>query len=209
MLAPNFLQRSRVLQQATASQAVIAPWNYSQFQGSINARLQIRNVTGVLFLSKTLINWLDQIAPWRSRAPSGHSVLTACAMLTLLLALTGCSSLPQEEGKVEEEVAILVEEAPAIFESGLASFYGDRHHNQKTASGERYRHELKTAAHRTLPLGSYVKVTNQKTGRSVLVRINDRGPFARGRIIDLSKSAFAEIGNTASGLLHVDVQVIE
>lgn len=130
-------------------------------------------------------------------------------MLTLLLALTGCSSLPQEEDKVEEEVVLVVEEAPAIVESGLASFYGDRHHNQKTASGERYRHELKTAAHRTLPLGSYVKVTNQKTGQSVLVKINDRGPFVRGRIIDLSKSAFAEIGNTASGLLHVDVQVID
>ena len=192
-----------------ALQPVIPPWNYSQFQGSINARAQIRSVTGVLFLSKTLNNRLGQIAPWRSRAPSGHNVLIACAMFILLLALMGCSSLPQEEGKVEEEVVLVVEEAPAIFESGLASFYGDRHHNQKTASGERYRHELKTAAHRTLPLGSYVKVTNQKTGQSVVVKINDRGPFVRGRIIDLSKSAFAEIGNTASGLLHVDVQVID
>ena len=118
--------------------------------------------------------------------------------------------MPKEaEAVVVEETAPVIEEPPVVVESGLASYYGDKHHNQKTASGERYRHELKTAAHRTLPLGSYVKVTNQKTGRSVLVRINDRGPFARGRIIDLSKSAFAEIGNTASGLLHVDAQVIE
>ncbi|WP_373091984.1 hypothetical protein [Zhongshania sp.] len=76
-------------------------------------------------------------------------------MFTLQLALTGCSSFPQEEGIFEEEMVLVVEETPAILESGLASFYGAKHHNQKTANGERYRHELKTAAHRTLPLRSY------------------------------------------------------
>ena len=162
-----------------------------------------------VFLSKILSNWLGQIAPGNSHVPSGNGALVTIAMFMLLLSLAGCSALPIAEDKVEEAPELVVEEDPAIIESGLASFYGDRHHNQKTASGERYRHELKTAAHRTLPLGSYVKVTNQKTGQSVLVKINDRGPFVRGRIIDLSKSAFSAIGNTASGLIKVDIQVID
>ncbi|MBU0539563.1 MAG: septal ring lytic transglycosylase RlpA family protein [Gammaproteobacteria bacterium] len=133
--------------------------------------------------------------------------MVMCASLS---SLPGCTSLPLEEDKVEDEPELVVEEAPAaIIESGIASYYGDRHQNQKTASGERYRHELKTAAHKTLPFGSYVKVTNKKNGQSVVVKINDRGPFVRGRIIDLSKSAFAEIGSTSSGLLKVDIQIIE
>ncbi|MEX1667911.1 septal ring lytic transglycosylase RlpA family protein [Zhongshania guokunii] len=161
-------------------------------------------------MSKISNNWLALIAPQHSCAPSSLSALSIIAIFTLLLSLVACSSLPVEEAAVEEEeVVLVIEETPVIIESGLASYYGDRHHNQKTASGERYRHELKTAAHRTLPFGSHVKVTNPKTGQSVLVTINDRGPFARGRIIDLSKSAFAEIGNTASGVIKVDIQVIE
>ena len=71
-----------------------------------------------------------------------------------------------------------------------------------------YRHDLSTAAHKKLPFGSVVKVTNTSNGKSVLVTINDRGPFVRGRVIDLSKSAFSRIGNTASGLLNVEIEVI-
>ncbi|WP_373081773.1 septal ring lytic transglycosylase RlpA family protein, partial [Zhongshania sp.] len=145
----------------------------------------------------------------RSRTPSAGNAFINATVLALLLSLTGCSSIPLEEDTVEETAELVIEETPVIIESGLASYYGDRHHNQKTASGERYRHELKTAAHRTLPLGSVVKVTNQKTGQSIEVKINDRGPFVRGRIIDLSKSAFTAIGNTSSGLIKVDIQVIE
>lgn len=93
-------------------------------------------------------------------------------------------------------------------ESGQASFYANLHQNRKTASGELYQHGLKTAAHRTLPFGSSVRVTNIQNGKSVVVKINDRGPFVRGRIIDLSKSAFSSIGNTSSGLLNVRIEVI-
>ncbi|MGR9053196.1 MAG: septal ring lytic transglycosylase RlpA family protein [Gammaproteobacteria bacterium] len=94
-------------------------------------------------------------------------------------------------------------------EFGLASFYADKHQNKKTASGELYRHDLKTAAHKKLPFGSNVKVTNIKNWKSVVVKINDRGPFVRGRIIDLSKSAFSSIGNTSSGLISVKIEVIQ
>lgn len=114
------------------------------------------------------------------------------------------------ENTIEEAPAPATAEAPVeIMESGLASFYDDKYHNRKTASGERYRHDLYTAAHRTLAFGSRVKVTSIETGESVEVTINDRGPFVRGRVIDLSKAAFAAIGNTASGLIKVDIELIE
>ena len=94
-------------------------------------------------------------------------------------------------------------------ETGKASYYADKHQNQKTASGARYQHELKTAAHKKLPFGSVVKVTNLSNGKSVVVTINDRGPFVKGRIIDLSKSAFRSIGALSAGLLQVEIEVIE
>ncbi|MFM5025068.1 septal ring lytic transglycosylase RlpA family protein [Aeromonas caviae] len=93
-------------------------------------------------------------------------------------------------------------------ETGLASYYADRYHNKKTASGERYNSGANTAAHMTLPFGSMVRVTNLANGKSVVVRVNDRGNFARGRIIDLSRAAFSTIGNTRSGLIKVKVEVV-
>lgn len=93
-------------------------------------------------------------------------------------------------------------------ESGVASYYGDKHQGRKTSSGEIYKHALKTAAHKKLPFGSKVKVTNIKTGKSVVVKINDRGPYVKGRVIDLSKSAFSAIGNTSAGLINVKIEVI-
>lgn len=94
-------------------------------------------------------------------------------------------------------------------ETGQASFYADMLQNRKTASGAVYKHELHTAAHKKLPLGSTVKVTNIKNGKSVIVRINDRGPFVKGRIIDLSKDAFSRIGSTSLGLLSVKIELLQ
>ena len=74
-------------------------------------------------------------------------------------------------------------------QSGKASWYGPGFHGRRTASGERFNTNDMTAAHKTLPFGTRVKVTNKKTGQSVVVRINDRGPYAHGRVIDLSKAS--------------------
>jgi rare lipoprotein A len=82
---------------------------------------------------------------------------------------------------------------------GMASFYGSELAGRRTASGERFDPGELTAAHRTLPFGSKVRVTNPANGRSVVVRINDRGPFARGRLIDLSRSAAKRIGLVGRG----------
>ncbi len=77
---------------------------------------------------------------------------------------------------------------------GKASWYGPGFHGRRTASGERFNTNDLTAAHKTLPFGTKVRVTNTKTGRSVVVRINDRGPYAHGRVIDLSKASARSIG---------------
>jgi len=89
---------------------------------------------------------------------------------------------------------------------GTASYYGKVHHGKRTASGERFNQNALTAAHRTLPFGTRVKVTNLDNGRSVVVRINDRGPFGRGRIIDVSKAAAEQLNMLRSGTAPVRLE---
>jgi len=121
-----------------------------------------------------------------------RSMKTPLLLLLLMTLFTACSAEPKAPSQA----------------SGLASYYADKLQGRKTASGERFDQNARTAAHRTLPFGTKVKVTNTKNGKSVTVRINDRGPFVKGRIIDLSRSAFARIGNPASGLIPVRVEIV-
>jgi rare lipoprotein A len=97
--------------------------------------------------------------------------------------------------------------APAAVEAksscGTASFYGPGFHGNLTASGERFNSQAMTAAHRSLPFGSRVRVTNQSNGRSVVIRVNDDGPAYSSRLIDLSEGAFARIASTSQGLARV------
>ena len=92
---------------------------------------------------------------------------------------------------------------PAAAQSGAASWYGSGH---RTASGERFNPNGMTAAHRSLPFGTKVRVENRRTGRAVIVRINDRGPFVRGRIIDLSRGSARALG--MGGTSYVSLQVV-
>ncbi len=94
-------------------------------------------------------------------------------------------------------------------QSGLASWYGGQFHGRKTASGERFDSMDLTAAHKTLPFGTRVCVRSAVTGKSVVVRINDRGPFAPGRIIDLSKGAAQELGMLGLGIKPVELWQLE
>ena len=98
--------------------------------------------------------------------------------------------------------------APSVM-TGHASWYGDEFARRPTASGERYDPDKLTGAHRTLPLGSRVRVTNLQNGRSVLVTINDRGPYAGRRAIDLSYGAARALGMIQRGVTRVRIEVVE
>lgn len=92
---------------------------------------------------------------------------------------------------------------------GIASYYGKDHHGKKTANGETFDMYKLTAAHRSLPFGSRVRVTNLANNRSVVVRINDRGPYIKGRVIDLSQAAAERLEMIEVGIVPVRVEVLE
>lgn len=111
------------------------------------------------------------------------------------LLMSGCSSAPSvPKGAIEK---------------GKASYYADKYHGRTTASGEAFNQQALSAAHKTLRFGQRVKVTNLANNKSVIVTINDRGPFIRGRIIDLSKQAFSEIAFLKHGVIDVTVEQLD
>ena len=99
--------------------------------------------------------------------------------------------------------------AEGFVETGLASWYGDKFHGRPTALGEPYNMYAMTAAHKTLPLPTRVRVTNLENGRSAELRVNDRGPFVKGRVIDLSYTAARELGVLRPGTARVRIQALE
>jgi rare lipoprotein A len=166
------------------------------------------------------------------RPPSfdGLSGLFGVAAIAVCLVLSGCatsrppSPTPPPEAKTEPKPETKPEAKPETKpaprpeakpepgpgggQTGEASWYGEPHHGRTTASGEIYDMNQLTAAHRTLPLGTRVLVTNLRNGRAVEVRINDRGPSVEGRIIDLSFAAAKELGAVPSGTIPVRIRVI-
>ena len=98
--------------------------------------------------------------------------------------------------------------AKKVTQTGKASYYADSLNGNKTANGERFHNSKKTAAHKTIPFGTKVKVTNPETHRSVKVKITDRGPFAPGRVIDLSYKAARKMDMLKAGVIPVKIKVI-
>jgi len=146
--------------------------------------------------------------------------ILSTVLIMLVLTCVGCATAPVQEpspSPYESSVRItaspervrLKQPSSSSSQSGQASYYADRYQGRSTASGEPYDKNALTAAHRKLAFGTRVRVTNEANGKSVVVRINDRGPFVKGRIIDLSRAAFNAIGNTASGVLSVTVDVLD
>ncbi len=129
-----------------------------------------------------------------SPAKRGPLLLLPLLMAALLLA-AGCASLPAGR--------------PGDRERGLASWYGPGFHGRQTANGETYDMHAMTAAHKSLPFDTVVEVRNRDNGRRTRVRINDRGPFVRGRIIDLSRAAAEAIGMIGSGVARVEIVVVK
>jgi len=97
---------------------------------------------------------------------------------------------------------------PGAVQTGIASYYHDSLHGNRTASGQIYDKSKMSAAHKSLPLGSRVRVTDTRTGKSIVVRVNDRGPFIKGRVIDLSRRAAQKLGIIRRGITPVKVEVL-
>lgn len=158
--------------------------------------------------------------------------ITVYSSLAALLLLAGCSSEPKEfayKNLPEEVEAIKADggiykvgnpykvlgqsytprEDYSYSEVGMASWYGDDFHNKRTANGETYNMRAITAAHRTLPLPSIVKVTNLENGKSIIARVNDRGPYVKNRIIDVSQKGAELLGYKNKGTAKVKVEVME
>ncbi len=146
------------------------------------------------------------VSPASASAPAlAHSdldVAPGVASVAVVAAAPETVVLPQVE--VAQPIAVEEDEAEVIG-TGTASYYGAKFQGRRTASGERFDMNELTAAHRTLPFGTRVRVTNEANGKSVVVRINDRGPFSGHRILDLSRAAASEIGLVARGHGQVEL----
>jgi rare lipoprotein A len=141
----------------------------------------------------------DDVNPGEARPSSGAATLFATSLLVLsLLTLSACMTVPKGRGDYDA----------GYVERGVASWYGGYFHGRPTASGTIYDQFRMTAAHRLLPLGSMVRVTNAQNGREVMAVINDRGPFIRGRVIDLSYAVAQQLGVVKQGTIPVLIEVV-
>ncbi len=143
--------------------------------------------------------------------PPSLPLLFFTGLLSLLLSCTRPEKRPQplpghpQPYKIGEHWYQPLKGADDFLERGTASWYGKQFHGRKTASGETYNMYAMTAAHKTLPMGTYVRARNLDSGKTVDVRINDRGPFVRGRIIDLSYEAAKRMGVVGPGTAPVEI----
>ena len=135
---------------------------------------------------------MDTYSQYNRLSSSGSVALFIC------LSLGACSWI--SKGDVQLDVGIK--------DRGVASWYGGQFHGRKAANGELFDMEALTAAHRTMPLGSVVRVINLNNGRHLHVRITDRGPYEKGRIIDLSRRAAMQLGMEREGLTYVQIEIV-
>jgi rare lipoprotein A len=137
-----------------------------------------------------------------------HFLITGTVMTAICLVLPACSSSPRYT-RTPGGTRPALPGGVLQVQEGVASYYADDFHGRPTANGERFDMHALTAAHRTLPFNTRVRVTNLENGRSVVVRINDRGPFIEGRIIDLSYGAAQAVGLIGPGTARVRLEVLE
>lgn len=138
-------------------------------------------------------------------------LIIAFALSALMLPVTANASTYTAKDDNFDTIAQMIKKTEryiGTIQMGRASWYGPGFHGRKTASGERFNQYAMTAAHRSLPLGCLVEVTNKKTGDSVIVKINDRGPFHGNRVLDLSKGAAAKIGLIKAGVGQIELKVL-
>lgn len=148
-----------------------------------------------------------EVSPVSPRLLRAACRLLAAAALTL--AVAGCGAGGHAAPPVPPAPPPSAGAGDAGAERGIASYYASRFHGRRTASGERYDEEALTAAHPRLPFGTRVRITNLANDRSVVVRVNDRGPFRDGRVIDVSRRAARELGFVRDGIADVRIEVLD
>ena len=141
------------------------------------------------------------------RRPPRHGLTAALIVGALALATPAGMAGSIDDARIATKPA-QAKVHPGHRQRGIASYYGPRFEGKKTASGEPFDSRKMTAAHRTLPLGTRVRVTDNETGRTVVVRVNDRGPYVPGRAIDLSRGAGRALGMISEGLADVTIEVL-
>lgn len=168
-------------------------WRRAELAGAVRPRFSACSAA-----SRPSIGGLEKNRDDRGGAALRWALLACVVALGFALVAAGCGPIPGQ----------LRTDADGIYQRGDATYYADRFHGRTTASGERFNINAFTAAHKTLPFGTIVRVTRVDNGRYVVVRINDRGPYSERRIIDLSKAAARSLDMLREGVVEVIVEVV-
>ena len=172
----------------------------------------VESKTSLATTSQDNASRIDRVLGEPSRQHDGASSLVMSARQPTSLALTSpllasdTAQVSNDEDVLERLTAVASNSVSKFKQTGLASWYGRQFHGRKTASGETFDMNGLTAAHRSLPLNCYVKVTNKTNGKSVVVKVNDRGPFHGNRVLDLSYGAAKQLGITNKGVGNVSIE---
>jgi rare lipoprotein A len=137
------------------------------------------------------------------------NILTRASLMAPLLFVAACNTTASNGPATTGSISQANVETGRALQKGMASWYGPGFHGRRTASGERFNSNEMTAAHRFLPFGTRLRVVNEANGRSVVVRVNDRGPFAHRRIIDLARGPAQTLGLTSSGTGYVSLHRLD
>lgn len=181
--------------------------------GSLSTATQAAELSsGSNLLSSSSSPNIDRVLSELSRQHENATSLVKEARQPVSLAVQSpllakdTSAVTNDEDVLERLTAVASNSVSRFKQTGLASWYGRKFHGRKTASGETFNMNAMTAAHRSLPFNCYVKVTNKSNGKSVVVKVNDRGPFHGNRVLDLSYGAAKEIGLAQSGTGNVTIE---
>ena len=172
----------------------------------------VESKTSLATISQDNASRIDRVLGELSRQHDGASSLVKSARQPTSLALSSpllasdTAQVSNDEDVLERLTAVASNSVSKFKQTGLASWYGRQFHGRKTASGETFDMNGLTAAHRSLPLNCYVKVTNKTNGKSVVVKVNDRGPFHGNRVLDLSYGAAKQLGITNKGVGNVSIE---
>lgn len=172
----------------------------------------LESKTSLATISQDNASRIDRVLGELSRQHDGASSLVKSARQPTSLALSSpllasdTAQVSNDEDVLERLTAVASNSVSKFKQTGLASWYGRQFHGRKTASGETFDMNGLTAAHRSLPLNCYVKVTNKTNGKSVVVKVNDRGPFHGNRVMDLSYGAAKQLGITNKGVGNVSIE---